>query len=161
VPFSAWPHLHSAVTLPRNRTLPGSRSVTGWSTLHEQECVGKLFLVGRYSQSTMLCLATMALCHDISPSPFKQHTREMRDNYNMCIQNVIPAIRTWCSSIVLCPISCPDSTKLTQARGTVSLCLVSSCLWGQKVVVVNHLKVVQEPVSSQIVLLLLSNDIGA
>ena len=53
------------------------------------------------------------------------------------------------------------SIEMTQARGTVFLCPVSYCLHSQEVVVVNYPKVLQEPASAWIVLLLLSNDTAA
>lgn len=123
-------------------------SIAAWlllavgAPLGEQEHTGKLFLVGDSSQSF---ISWLPLWHNISPSPFKQHTREMRDYYSVRIHNSIQP--SWHDTYYALPISWPDSTGMTQARGTVLLCPVSYYLHSQEVVVVNIWSLVEAYIS--------------
>lgn len=80
-------------------------SIAAWlplavgAPLGEQEHTGKLFLVGDSSQSF---ISWLPLWHNISPSPFKQHIREMRDYYSVRIRNSIQP--SWHDTVImLCP----------------------------------------------------------
>lgn len=66
--FAVWPPLCFATTPHGSVTLPGSRSVTGWKVLCEQEHVGKLFLARGSSQSFISCFPAAAshLLHPLS-----------------------------------------------------------------------------------------------